>query len=233
MPGDAAAAGSSAAAASASTTSASLLPQYDPLDDPYDPRKSEYIEQVSKYEEGIIAYNQMKGQLFALQHALLHRTDPPFVLDHYSRISWAVATCMLRQKSETGLDKGMREYQEGNYEDAIETWASTRQSIRYILDKQLCEDDVNQLKEVYVMEINVYNNMAWGSFKTGDWTKAIQCADMALRILPSHEKASFIKQRSQRLSRLESIIKVDSKALVAAARRAKAPRWGPGAGLLG
>lgn len=97
-----------------------------------------------------------------------------------------------------GLEKGKIEYQKGNYEEAVKAWARSHQSIRYILDKNLYKDKPDQLKEVYDMEITVCNNMAQGSLKTGDWAKAVEYADMALRIEPNNAKALWRKASAQK-----------------------------------
>jgi len=131
-----------------------------------------------------------------------------------------------------GLDKGKNEYQKGNYEEAVKAWARSHQSIRYILDKNLYKDKPDQLKEVYDMEITVCNNMAQGSLKTGDWAKAVEYADMALRIEPNNAKALWRKASAQKallsypeaIAVLEKLLQVEpanaaAKALLAEVRQ--------------
>jgi len=131
-----------------------------------------------------------------------------------------------------GLDKGKVEYQKGNYEEAVKAWARSHQSIKYILDKNLYKDKPDQLKEVHDMEITVCNNMAQGSLKTGDWTKAVEYADMALRIEPNNAKALWRKASAQKallgypeaMATLEKLLQVEpanaaARALLAEVRQ--------------
>lgn len=131
-----------------------------------------------------------------------------------------------------GLDQGKNEYQKGNYEEAVKAWARSHQSIKYILDKKLYTDKPDQLKEVHDMEITVCNNMAQGSLKTGDWTKAVEYADLALRIEPNNAKALWRKASAHKallsfdeaIAVLEKLLQVEpanaaAKALLAEVRQ--------------
>eukprot|EP00927_Polykrikos_kofoidii_P007227 TRINITY_DN12949_c0_g1_i1.p1 TRINITY_DN12949_c0_g1~~TRINITY_DN12949_c0_g1_i1.p1 ORF type:complete len:295 (-),score=67.24 TRINITY_DN12949_c0_g1_i1:172-1056(-) len=90
-------------------------------------------------------------------------------------------------------DKGNVAYADGKYEEAVQAWNRSLQSVKYILDKDVYKDREEQLDEVYRMELRLCLNMSQGHLKLEEWSKAIVMTDRVLEREPKNTKALYRK----------------------------------------
>jgi len=95
--------------------------------------------------------------------------------------------------SAANREKGMKAYQDGSYEEAVEAWSMSRGSLKYIIDKNLLDSKPEELAEVKKNQFIMHLNLAQAFLKQQEWRQAIEYCDRALLHESNNTKALYRK----------------------------------------
>ncbi|KAJ1608923.1 TPR repeat protein [Cryptosporidium canis] len=91
--------------------------------------------------------------------------------------------------SPSAKEKGNEEYNNKEYEKAIEHWLRAYRSCCYILSKNVYSDVPEKDKEIRVLKMQLDTNLSIAYLKLQDYSNAIHYANKALEYEPSNLKA--------------------------------------------
>lgn len=92
---------------------------------------------------------------------------------------------------ESDKDEGMKAWNAGNVEQAIEHWAMARGSLKYIIDNDFLKNDPDRLVKTKEDQHKMHLNLAQGFLKTGEWRQTIEYAGRALNYDSNSDKALY------------------------------------------
>eukprot|EP00929_Paragymnodinium_shiwhaense_P110647 TRINITY_DN7781_c2_g1_i3.p1 TRINITY_DN7781_c2_g1~~TRINITY_DN7781_c2_g1_i3.p1 ORF type:complete len:260 (+),score=99.23 TRINITY_DN7781_c2_g1_i3:168-947(+) len=88
-------------------------------------------------------------------------------------------------------EKGMRAFEKGDWQGAIDGWAFSRGSLKYVIDQGYLKDEPEALAKVVADQHKMHLNLAQAFLNKGEWRQAIEYAGRALNNDPEDVKALY------------------------------------------